>query len=83
MRFYEQRKFVINYRKKHNLTQKQMASILGYETAQFVSNLERGLCGLPISAAKKIIQKSPRERMSLIKAITNDCLLHVTETLRR
>lgn len=35
------------YRHQSGLSQKQVATALGYSTAQIISNFERGLCGLP------------------------------------
>lgn len=37
-----------------NLTQKEVAEQLGYETAQYVSNWERGISQPPVQSLKKI-----------------------------
>ncbi len=35
------------YRQLADLSQREVARRLGYESAQIISNFERGLCGLP------------------------------------
>jgi transcriptional regulator with XRE-family HTH domain len=39
-----------------NLTQKDVAMALKYDSAQFVSNIERGLCSLPLSKIPTIME---------------------------
>lgn len=40
-------KLVHEYRLKKSITQKELANALGYDTAQFVSIIERGVCKIP------------------------------------
>ncbi|MBN8554365.1 MAG: helix-turn-helix transcriptional regulator [Deltaproteobacteria bacterium] len=35
-------------------TQKEASDFLGYSSPQFISNFERGLCGLPLNKLKKL-----------------------------
>lgn len=51
--FKNQSKLVKSIRKKHNLTQSDLAKILGVHL-QFISNMERGLCGFPAGRFSKI-----------------------------
>lgn len=37
-----------------NLTQKELAKLLGYRVPQFVSNLERGTCDIPKNKLKRL-----------------------------
>ena len=37
-----------------DITQAELAKTIGYKNSQFISNLERGLCGLPLDAISKI-----------------------------
>jgi transcriptional regulator with XRE-family HTH domain len=37
-----------------NITQAEVARVLGYTSPQFVSNMERGLCNPPLDALKKL-----------------------------
>ncbi len=41
-------------RERAGLTQAKLATKLGYKSAQFISNSERGLCLLPASQFKKL-----------------------------
>ena len=36
-------------------TQRDVSDFLGYKSPQFVSNVERGLCQLPLKAVRKLI----------------------------
>lgn len=47
-------KFVKKARIQAGLTQNQLAKRLGYDTSQFVSNIERGLCAYPLNKFKKV-----------------------------
>lgn len=38
------------------MTQLDVAKKLGYTSAQFISNFERGLCSLPLNAIRKLTQ---------------------------
>lgn len=51
--FRHQAKLIKHIRKTNNLTQEDFAKILGVHL-QFVSNMERGLCGFPAGRFKKI-----------------------------
>src|SRR5262245_17355954 len=42
-------------REKRGFTQRQVSDYLGYSSPQFVSNVERGLCHLPLKAIRKLI----------------------------
>ena len=42
-------------RQESGLTQQEVADKLGYSTAQFISNFERGLCSPPLNNLKTII----------------------------
>lgn len=75
--------FLKNAREKSNLTQADVARELGYSTAQFVSNWERGLSYPPLKALKtlsKLYKVNMDELFNAILAIS----MHMTETsLRR
>jgi transcriptional regulator with XRE-family HTH domain len=40
-------RFFLKARQSAGMTQKQLAAALGYDSAQFISNIECGLSGLP------------------------------------
>ena len=55
-------------RLSRGMTQKELGKRLGYSSAQFVSNMERGTCGLPLKKIKKfcrVLKLNFTERMSL------------------
>jgi transcriptional regulator with XRE-family HTH domain len=43
-------------REEKQLTQFQVAKKLGYGSAQFISNMERGVSGVPMRSIKKVIE---------------------------
>lgn len=45
---------LLSIRNTYSLSQWQLAKRLGYTSPQFVSNIERGLCGLPLESVKII-----------------------------
>lgn len=46
---------VRNFREKKNMTQLDLARILGYETSQFVSLFERGLSKVPMEVLGQLV----------------------------
>lgn len=45
---------VRNARIKKDISQQKLSEILGYKNGQFVSNLERALCSLPLEKAEEL-----------------------------
>ena len=41
-------KLVREARQRENFSQYQVSAVLGYKNAQFISNVERGLCSVPL-----------------------------------
>ena len=58
------------YRKKTGLTQKQVSKLLGYSSAQNISNLERGVCLIPIKKINGMSEIYKVTSVSLLK----DCI---------
>jgi transcriptional regulator with XRE-family HTH domain len=56
-------------REKAGYTQKQISDKLGYSSAQFVSNMERGLCHLPLKAMRRLIDLYELDRNEVLKAM--------------
>lgn len=54
---------------KAGLTQKEVAYALGYSSAQFVSNWERGKCGVPLETLTKLIAVLNLKRSEVIDLI--------------
>lgn len=47
-------KFLKNARNLQGLTQKQLADTMGYSSAQYISNIERGKCDVSINVLIKL-----------------------------
>jgi transcriptional regulator with XRE-family HTH domain len=57
--------FLKNKRVQKQLTQGQVAKLMGYSSPQFISNIERGVCSPPLKSLKKIasIYEIPEEEL--------------------
>lgn len=65
-------KFIYEARKKAGLTQIHIADKLGYSSAQFISNAERGLCTLPDNTMHKFVKITGSNIMEYIEAKITD-----------
>lgn len=65
---------VKTYRGRHpkKLSQVELSNMLGYKNGQFISNVERGICAIPLKALKdlKTILAIPKE--DLVQAMVDD-----------
>lgn len=59
-------------RKNHGLTQAELGKGLGYGNAQFISNLERGVCSLPRKKIKKYCKLLKIDKETVIETMVND-----------
>lgn len=48
--------YIKHQRMAHNITQLELSKHLGYSTAQFISNWERGLAGPPMNKMSKLVK---------------------------
>ena len=82
-------KFVKDGRVKHPqlYSQNQLSKLLGYKNGQFISNVERGLCGIPLKGVQKLIEVLNLDSRDLKNAMlrdyeeTIDSFLNVTTTV--
>ncbi|MGE3975303.1 MAG: helix-turn-helix domain-containing protein [Bdellovibrionales bacterium] len=58
-------------RQKAGLSQKIVSERLGLQTAQYISNIERGLCAVPIDTLKKLIQLYSEDSLQVIKMMAS------------
>ncbi|RTL05210.1 XRE family transcriptional regulator [Candidatus Dependentiae bacterium] len=79
MKFKNQAKLIKSVRLKAGLSQSQMAKLLGYKSGQFISNMERGICGLPPESHKKI--RGLVSKQALLSAVIQDVKAHWSEYL--
>lgn len=64
-----------------SLTQQDLANLLGYEKGQFVSNVERGLCGYPSHAWLKVCNILKISKKELLEAFYNDLAVEFSEAV--
>ena len=60
-----------------NLSQSDLSLLLGYKNGQFISNVERGLCNIPLKNMKRIseiLEIEPDELKSTILKDLDDTL---------
>lgn len=60
-------KYLKNKRVAAGLTQTDVSSKLGYTSAQFISNIERGLCAPPATALKRMVRLYKMPENELLK----------------
>ncbi|PIP89573.1 MAG: hypothetical protein COW01_11390 [Bdellovibrionales bacterium CG12_big_fil_rev_8_21_14_0_65_38_15] len=66
--------FVKDGRIKHPqlYSQNQLSKLLGYKNGQFISNVERGLCGIPLKGIQKLIEVLNLDSRDLKNAMLRD-----------
>mgnify|MGYP003642788296 CR=1 FL=1 len=53
-------------------SQNQLSKLLGYKNGQFISNVERGLCGIPLKGIAKLIEVLGLDENELKAAMQRD-----------
>ena len=61
------------------MTQKDVSNQLGYDTAQFISNVERGEASLPLEKLRDIIKLLRIADDEIIKMLLDDYVKRLTE----
>lgn len=59
-------------RKEKGLSQLELGEKLGYGNAQFISNLERGICGLPKKKMKKFCKLLTVSHPDVVRVMAED-----------
>ncbi len=57
MKFPNQAQCLRDFRAEYGLTQKELSDVVGLESAQFISNMERGVVSIPPSYVKVCLKK--------------------------
>lgn len=65
-------KFVKKHREKVGLSQTELSRALGYSKGQFISNVERGLCSVPLKHAVDLRKALDVEAHTLTTALLRD-----------
>lgn len=65
---------VKKYRLQHpkKLSQVELSNLLGYKNGQFVSNVERGICAIPLKALSELVSILDIPQHELVKAMVKD-----------
>ncbi len=53
-------------------SQSELSHVLGYKNGQFISNIERGLCSIPLKSLTQVIDLLNIDRQELMRAMMND-----------
>lgn len=82
--FFENQATIIRtYRAKAEISQEDLAIELRYNNGQMVSNIERGLCGLPLKHIKKTCEVMSIEHEKMKEAILSDLSEEIDFYFRR
>lgn len=73
---------VYDWRELRKLTQGHVAKRLGYGSSQFISNVERGRCSLPLKKAKKLCKVLDMPYEVLKSAYIADLAEEINKILR-
>jgi transcriptional regulator with XRE-family HTH domain len=69
-------------RKRAQISQAYLSKALGYKNGQFVSNVERGLCSIPISSILRVSELLETPVFDLRRALVLDFEAHVDKYLK-
>jgi len=63
------------------LSQSDVAEKVGYSNGQFISNIERGLCPVPLKSLKKLITLYKIDASEVVELLTQDYQQFLKESL--
>lgn len=69
-------------RSKVKISQGDLARSVGFKNGQYISNIERALCGIPVNKIKKISEPLKISEDLIIEAMLLDLGEYLTESLR-
>ena len=76
-------KYLKNQREKAGLSQRQVAIELGYTTAQFVSNWERGLISPPMNTMVTLVDLYKMPKKELIELLVTEYRTTISEVFSK
>lgn len=68
-------------RKKVGISQVRLSQELGYKNGQFISNVERGLCSIPLKKVQRVSQALKVPMKVFTEALVSDYKEHISRTL--
>jgi len=69
-------------RKKKEMSQVELAKLLGYKNGQFISNVERGKCSIPVEKIFLLSKILSVNSIVFGQALITDFQLHVFESIK-
>lgn len=75
--------FLKDKRIESGFSQNEIAAELGYTSAQFISNWERGLCSPPMNIMHKLIKIFKIDPNQLLKLMLEDSRRELTENFNK
>lgn len=70
-------------RSANNLSQVQLSEVLGYKNGQFISNVERGLCSIPISKINSLAKAIKTDSNIIVTAMVADEEAYLRSIIQR
>lgn len=64
-------------------SQQELSAVLGYKNGQFISNIERGLCGLPVKMVPKVVEVLKMDPAIIKKAMVDDMTGHFDSVMEK
>lgn len=68
-------------RRAKNISQSDLSTALGYKNGQFVSNVERALCSIPLKIAPKLCEILSISNDEIKAALVNDYIGDIDRSL--
>lgn len=72
MKFQAISKLVKEARENQKLSQNNLALLMGFKNGQFVSNIERGLCSVPLKSINKMSEVLEISTEDICNAVVQD-----------
>ena len=82
MRFTYFSKLIRSKREKAGLSQIELAKALGYETAQLISNVERGICAFPLMKWKRVSKTLDLSLTAMKRLYLKDVAIQIDQKVR-
>lgn len=81
MTFETQAELIRERRRELGFSQKKLADAIGYSSSQFISNMERGVAGIPEKDLVKFSKRLKLDRRKLLMAVLDDHALRLEKVL--
>lgn len=72
---------ISKFRTRKNMSQIELSNSLGYKNGQFVSNIERGCCNVPLEKINLIAELLDVPVETIVRAMVKDYKIHLNTML--